>query len=350
MTMAEIASVAVRLLVGCLLLWRVPRVTASAARRPAVAVVVPARDEEASLPALLASLRPQLGPADELVVVDDHSTDRTAEVAAGGGATVVAGRPLPAGWTGKAWALHQGVAATAAPGIVVLDADVVLEPDALDGLVGARDASGGLISVAPVHVVVRPYERLSAVVATVAMMGTGAFTPVPTRRPSGAFGPCMVTSRADLQAVGGYEAVAGDVLDDVALARRYVAAGLPVTLLGGRGVARYRMYPEGLRHLVDGWSKNIAAGAGRTRWYVLVLVVAWVSLLLQAPWYGPAVYAACVAQLAWMWSRIGRFGFVTAVLFPLPLLAFVAIFLRSAYLTVIRRQVPWKGRQVRLGA
>jgi hypothetical protein len=64
MTTAEIVSVAIRLLVGCVLLWRVPRVTAAVARRSPVAVVVPARDEEASLPALLASLLPQLGPAD----------------------------------------------------------------------------------------------------------------------------------------------------------------------------------------------------------------------------------------------------------------------------------------------
>ena len=350
MSAAEIVSVAIRLLIGCLLLWRVPRITAAVSPRPALAVVVPARDEAASLPALLSSLRGELREGDELVVVDDHSTDATAAVAAGGGATVVSAAPLPPGWTGKVWALHQGVAATSASELAVLDADVVLEPGGLDRLVAERNRRGGLVSVAPVHVVVRPYERLSAIVATVAMMGTGAFTPVPTTQPTGAFGPCMLLSRGDLAAVGGYEVVAGEVLDDVALARRFVGAGLPVTLFGGRGTVRYRMYPGGLRQLVDGWSKNIAAGAGRTRWYVLLFAVAWVSLLLQAPWYGPLVYAACVVQLAWMWARIGRFGVVTALLFPLPLLAFLAIFLRSVYLTIIRRQVPWKGRRVRLGA
>jgi 4,4'-diaponeurosporenoate glycosyltransferase len=184
----------------------------------------------------------------------------------------------------------------------------------------------------------------------VAMMGTGAFTPRPTARPAGAFGPCLVTARTDLAAVGGYSAVRGDVLDDVALARRYVSAGLPVTLLGGRGTIRYRMYPGGLRQLVDGWSKNIAAGAGATRPLTVVFVVAWVSVLLQAPWLGPFVYGACVVQVAWMWARIGRFGLLTALLFPLPLLAFVVIFLRSLALTLIRRRVPWKGRQVPLGA
>ena len=340
----------IRLAVGCWLLARVPRPSGSAGAHPAVAVVVPARDEAATLPALLGSLGGQLAAGDELVVVDDHSSDGTAAAAAAAGARVLAGADLPERWTGKAWALEQGIADTAAPLLVLLDADVEVEPGGIDRLAAEHGRRGGLVSVAPVHVVRRPYERLSAVCATVAMMGTGAFTPRATTRPAGAFGPCMVTSRADLVAVGGYGAVRGDVLDDVALARRYIAAGLPVTLLGGRGTVRYRMYPGGLRQLVDGWSKNIAAGAGATRLPTLVLVVAWVSVLLQAPWLGPVVYAAGVVQLAWMWARIGRFGVLTAVLFPLPLLAFVVIFVRSLLLTLIRRRVPWKGRQVPLGA
>ena len=340
-----------RLVIGCWLLARVPRPNAvGAGERPAVAVVVPARDEAATLPTLLGSLRTELRDGDELVVVDDHSTDGTAVVAAAGGATVVAAPPLPAGWTGKAWALEQGIAATSASVLVLLDADVAVEPGGPDRLVAEHAARGGLVSVAPVHVVERPYERLSAVCAAVAMMGTGAFTPRPTVRPAGAFGPCLVTARTDLAAVGGYGAVRGEVLDDVALARRYVVAGLPVSLLGGRGTIRYRMYPGGLRQLIDGWSKNIAAGAGATRPLTVALVVAWVSVLLQAPWLGPFVYAACAVQLAWMWARIGRFGLLTALLFPLPLLAFVVIFLRSLGLTLIRRRVPWKGRQVPLGA
>jgi hypothetical protein len=353
----EVASVVARLAIGCWLLWRVPRLRPAAGRRRPVAVVVPARDEAASLPTLLASLGPELLPDDELVVVDDHSSDGTGEVGAAGGARVVAAAPLPPGWTGKAWALQRGVSDTSAAVLVLLDADVDVEPGGLGRLVAAHEQCGGLVSVAPVHIVERPYERLSAVLATVAMMGTGAFTPRRTVRPSGAFGPCLLTSRADLDAVGGYAAVAGAVLDDVALARRYDAAGLPVTLYGGRGTVRYRMYPGGLRQLVDGWSKNVAAGAGATRRTTLVLVVAWISVLLQAPWWaatspawGVAVYAACAAQLAWMWARIGRFGVLTAVLFPFPLVAFLAVFLRSLVLTLVRRRVPWKGRQVSLGA
>ena len=349
MSRLEVASAVARLAIGCWLLGRVPRIPAAAGRsRPPVAVVVPARDEAATIGQLLTSTAPQLGAADELLVVDDHSTDGTAAAAAAGGARVVAAPPLPAGWTGKAWALDAGVAATSAPVLVLLDADVAVEPGGLDRLVAEHAGRGGLVSVAPVHVVERPYERLSAVLATVAMMGTGAFTPWRRTPPAGAFGPCLVTARRDLAAVGGYASVASDVLDDVALARRYQAAGLPVTLFGGRGTVRYRMYPGGLRQLVDGWSKNVAAGAGATRPLILVLVVAWISVLIQAPWLGPWVYAACVAQLAWMWARIGRFGVMTALLFPLPLLAFLVVFLRSAVLTLVRRRVPWKGREVRL--
>jgi 4,4'-diaponeurosporenoate glycosyltransferase len=344
-----------RLGAGCWLLWSVRRPGAAEPSRPPVAVVVPARDEADSLPRLLASLADEVRDGDELLVVDDHSSDATAAVARDGGATVLAAPDLPPGWTGKAWALHTGIAATASPVLVLLDADVVVEPGGLDRVVGEAQRRGGLVSVEPDHVPERPYERLSALLNVVSMMGTGACTPRATDRPAGAFGPCLVTSRADHAAAGGHAAVAAEILDDVVLARRYVEAGLPVHLLGGRGAVRFRMYPGGLRQLVEGWSKNIAAGAGSTPLGTLVLTIAWVSVLLQAPWWlatagvaGVVVYALCAAQLAWMFRRVGRFGWWPVVAFPVPLAAFLVVFARSLVLTVVRRRVRWRGRDVSL--
>jgi 4,4'-diaponeurosporenoate glycosyltransferase len=110
------------------------------------------------------------------------------------------------------------------------------------------------------------------------------------------------------------------------------------------------MYPDGVGQLVEGWSKNMAAGARYVRVSTMLLVVAWLSLCIQAPWYGPAVYTVVVAQLAWMTSRIGRFGVAALALFPIPLAAFIVVFLRSIFLTVARRRVTWKGRDLRPSA
>lgn len=340
---------AVRIGAGCWLLWRIRRPRPSAASRPQCSIVVPARNEAATLPALLESLRGELDDDDQLVVVDDGSTDATADVASRGGATVVDAGPLPDGWTGKAWACATGAAATTRATLVFLDADVVLAPGGLDRVVSAH--RGGLLSVQPFHTTVRPYERLSLFFNIVSMMGTDAFTPLGSRlAPTGAFGPCLVTSRVDYESVGGHGAVAGAVLEDVELARAYRRRGLEVDCVGGRGSLSFRMYPGGIRQLVEGWSKNLAGGAMRTRLATLVLVVAWLSLCIQAPFLGPWVYAAVLAQLLWMARRIGRYGIAALVLFPIPLTAFLVLFLRSLYLTVVRRRMSWKGREIRPSA
>lgn len=390
---------------GTWLLARVPRLPAPApapapaapAPAPAplgsVAVVVPARDEAGTLPTLLASLAAQtLAPA-EIVVVDDGSADATARLAVEAGARVVRAGPLPPGWAGKAWACHVGVGATTAAVLVFLDADTTLAPDGLARLVAEVRARGGrgLVSVAPEHTTVRPYERLSALCNLVAMMGTGAFTPLGGwARTMGAFGPCLVCRRQDYLAAGGHAAVRAEVVDDVALAGRFRAAGLPVRLLGGKGTVGYRMYPGGMGQLVDGWSKNLAAGARATRPAVLVLVAAWVSGLSSTAWaagrtlagvrsgpgrgrhLGPCAaggrlrsggrlaaggraaslvrYALYAGQVEWMLGRTGRFGPGTGWAYPLPLAAFLGCLGRSVVLGAGHGRVSWKGRRLPAGS
>ena len=337
-------SVVARLLAGAWLLARVARPRATRPRL-SCSIVIPARDEATSLPALLESLRPQLRPGDQLIVVDDDSADATADLASRGGAAVVAAPPLPQAWTGKTWACATGARVATNDTLVFLDADVTVEAGGLDRVLGER--GDGLLSVQPFHRTVRPYERLSLFFNIVAMMGTDAFTPLgPRVPPSGAFGPCLVTSRADYDAVGGHAAVKSAVLEDVELAERYRQRGLPVRCLGGRGALSFRMYPNGLLQLVEGWSKNLAGGASKTRLLTLLLVVAWISLCIQAPWYGWWVYAAVVAELAWMVRRVGRFGVVSVLAYPIPLLAFLVVFVRSAYVGLVRRRVTWKGREI----
>ena len=336
---------------GPALLLRVPAPPVAPHRVRPVAVVVPARDEEAAIATLLASLGPQLAPGDELVVVDDHSRDDTATVAAAAGATVVPAPDLPDGWTGKSWACASGAAATTAPLLVFLDADVTLAPDGLDRITGAV-AEQGLVSVQPFHEMRRPYERLSLFFNLVAMMGTDAFGPMRRQtQPSGAFGPVLACTRVAYAGAGGHEAVRSSILDDVALARRFVDRDEPVRLFGGRGVASFRMYPGGFRQLAEGWTKNIASGAGSTRALTLLLVGWWITGCITAATGAvthPAVYLAFAAQLWWLGRRVGRYGPVTAALYPACLLCFLAVFARSVALTVVRRRVSWKGRAIDL--
>lgn len=353
MGISTLAVCAVGLVVGCWLLWRIPAPARPAGDLSGVAVVIPARNEEMSLPVLLESLRVQW--PDEVVVVDDDSSDATAEVATRAGATVVPAPPLPAGWTGKAWACWSGARATTGPILVFLDADTRLHPHGLRKVVGeVAGAEGGLVGVQPFHATVRQYERLAAFFNVVGMMGVDAFTPLRRRLPpTGTFGPCLATARRDYASVGGHEAVRGEVAEDVALAHRYTAAGKTVSCFGGRGVVDFRMYPEGTRQLVEGFTKNFGKGAAATRSATLVLVVAWVTAAILAAGgirrptpIALLPYAGVVTQLTWMLRRIGRFGWWPALLYPIPLVFFVVVFVRSLVLTYLRKEVTWRGRTI----
>ncbi|MGI9119652.1 MAG: glycosyltransferase [Acidimicrobiales bacterium] len=351
---------------GWWLLWRIPVPPTGvgvAGTRPPLSIVVPARDEQAVLPTLLSSLGPELRPGDEVIVVDDHSRDTTADQARAVGATVISSPPLPDGWLGKPWACHTGAAAAANRLLAFLDADTRILAGGLDRLVAGHAAAGGLYSVQPWHVVPRPHERLAAVFNVVAMMGTAAFTPgTPgTRRflgrrrppPTGAFGPCLVTTAADYRSAGGHASVPDAVLDDLALAARFRSAGLPVAIRGGRGTIGFRMYPAGTGQLVEGFTKNFAAAAGEVRVPILVLVSAWIAaltaplaLVTGAPGLAAICYVAAAVQLHVHLRRIGSFGAITAALYVVPLACFLAVFIRSVVLTFVRRRVSWKGRTV----
>lgn len=359
MSRTTVAILAGGWLAGVVLLWRV-RTPAPSGGEPSVAasvsVVVPARDEAHNLPRLLSSLQGQTVAPLEVVVVDDGSTDATAAVAADHGAVVVATEPLPAGWAGKPWACATGVDAARGTVLLLLDADTSLSSDGVARLSAAHCAlvPDGLLSVQPFHETERAYEQLSAFPNVVSMLASGTAALRPARSPGVAFGPCLVTSADALAAVGGFAAVAGQSIEDIALARAYQGDDRPVRCLGGGDVVRFRMYPDGWRSLVEGWSKNLSGGARRARPLPMLGAVLWVCAAVSAaievvvwstPWAAVA-YAALAGQLAWMLRRLGSFRWWTWALFPGALAAFVALFVRSLVLRVVRRQVTWRGRRI----
>lgn len=336
-----------------------------------VSVVIPARNEADSLPAVLRALRESSLVPFEILVVDDDSLDETAVVARAGAARVVVPGPPPPGWTGKAWACHIGAEQSTGELILFLDADTILAPDALGDLVTVLRREGGLVSVQPFHEVRRAHEQLSAYFNAVSLIASGAFAPRPPDRPM-AFGPCLLSSRGDYLRAGGHEAVREAILDDIRLAECFHASGLPVTVLAGGDRIRMRSYPAGLDQLISGWGKNIGAGAASAAALPALLTVAWIVAhhLVAVGAFTAGVAAASGALGAALWptlggwlvawivvaaqlravlQRIGSFRWWTWALFPLPLLAFDVIFGLSILNTVVRRRVRWRGRDVAVG-
>lgn len=356
---------------GFLLLPRLQRCGGNSCppRALPVSVIIPARNEEHNLPKLLQSLGAQSVKPAEIIVVDDGSTDRTAEMAWQHGAKVVVPQPLPEGWRGKTWACHQGAHAATGELLMFLDADTWFEPEGLARVLGAHAAldpaaapsphpsppvgegayaervRGCAFSVGPFHAVREVYEDLSLFFNFNMTVGTV---------PDGLFGQMLLVDREGYRRVGGHEAVKGRTLENFFLAQQFRAAGIPTRSVTGRGVFSFRMYSGGLRELIEGWTKGFAAGAGQTPPHVLWLVVAWMIGLMLAPigWLvtgdGLAwgtTYLLCAAQVGWFARQIGAFSWFTALLYPVPLMFFFAVFARSAMRS--GKQVTWKGRAIR---
>ncbi|HEX5789794.1 MAG TPA: glycosyltransferase family 2 protein [Luteolibacter sp.] len=335
-----------------LVLWLAGWVLAHRLRQPVRAaaagiliepsIIIPARNEEHNLPKLLESLKRQSVKPREILVVDDASSDRTAEIAAQLGATVIASQALPPGWRGKTWACHQGALAARGEWLLFMDADTWFEPGGLERILSMGHP--GALSVVPYHRVERMWEDLSLFFNVSMAAGTV---------PAGLAGQFLLVRRDHYQLAGGHEAVRGWVLENFRFAAMLRDAGVPLRCLAGRGILSLRMYPGGLRDLLQGWTKGFAAGAGGTPRGALALVIAWMSGLMLAPtagilsgdwWLWGIACGLCSLQVAWVGRRLGSFGWLLMWIYPIPLLFFFGLFGWSAIRS--GRKVMWKGREI----
>ena len=305
-----------------------------------LSIIIPARNEAHNLPRLLDSIFSQPAPPLEVLVIDDASTDATASVATAHGATVLPSLALPDGWRGKPWACHQGALAAKGSHLLFLDADCWFEPGGLDAILASYH--GGAFSVAPYHRIESPYEELSAFFNLIMVASTTGH---------GLFGQMLLIDRARYEQTGGHQEVKGRVLENLRLAGIYRAAGVPVSSLPGRGMLAFRMYPEGLSSLVEGWTKGFASGASETPRAAVILVALWITGLMIAlialpfsPW-SAHLYLAFALQFGVMLKQVGSFSLLTALCYPISLAFYLAVFVRS--LRRSGKEVTWKGREFR---
>jgi 4,4'-diaponeurosporenoate glycosyltransferase len=309
-------------------------------------VVIPARNETTSLPNLLPSLVAQLTARDEIVVIDDHSTDGTGELASELGARVIAAPALPAGWLGKPHACSIGAGATEATVLLFIDADVRPPGDLVDRVCAAVTAHHQqVVSVQPWHVTGSLVEQASVLCNVTALMGSGGFTALGGRvRTNVAFGPVLAIARPTYDAVGGHghHLVRVAHTEDIALARAVgrsqVFSGFPDT--------RFRMYPDGLGQTIAGWTRSIATGARFTTWWLTLATMLWVWSLAGGWITMPIVYPLSAIQVWVLGRRAASIHPLTAVLYPVAVVVFAVIFLRSLIAITFGRQVSWKGRRV----
>jgi len=232
--------------------------------RPRISVVVPARNESARIGACITALRDAAG-VDEVIVVDDESTDDTATVARSLGARVVAGAPLPDGWVGKIWALQQGIEAAGGDVIVTLDADTRPDPRLPVAAARALSASGAVLATvtATFETPSAPGTWLHAAMLTSLVYRHGAGAGRATVD-SVANGQCMVFRRDDAVRGGWCNEVRGSTVEDVALVRALVRRGRPVEMFDGSSLLTVRMF-ESFGETWRGWGRSLALTGADSR-------------------------------------------------------------------------------------
>ena len=210
--------------------------TTASSGRARVAVIVPARNEAVSIKGSLSSLLAQDYPGElAVIVVDDNSTDDTGKIAASLGTgerlTIVAGEPLPTGWTGKLWAVHQGLQrkeATTADFVLLTDADIEHAQDHVSALVAKAEADSlDLVSeMVHLHCATRAERALiPAFVFFFQMLYPFAWAADPKKHTAAAAGGTILVSRRALDRVQGVFLIRSDLIDDCALAQEIKSTG-----------------------------------------------------------------------------------------------------------------------------
>jgi glycosyltransferase involved in cell wall biosynthesis len=307
---------------------------------PEVTIIVPARNEETCLADCLASLVAQTGVKFEIIVVDDSSTDRTHEIAEGfPRVQVISAEPLPDGWTGKNNAVITGAKHARGEWLLFTDADTVHLPGSLArAMAEAKREGADLLSYSPEQIAVTWAEKILMPVVFAELAAKYPLEEI-RRQGSGtgaANGQYILVRRDVYEAVGGHRAVADQILEDVALARRFRAAEKRVYFRYGGDAVRARMY-RGWDQMRDGWTKNLALLFPHPIARAVLLTAWWAIAWLTLPLLIPA--------LALFW-RIRRANFtlgttLAATALGSPLFAYLLLRSRAAHAA---RRVLWKGR------
>jgi hopene-associated glycosyltransferase HpnB len=324
---------------------------------PDVDIIVPARDEVETIGPVIASLVAQDYPGNfRVTLVDDNSTDGTA--AAAGTAPrlrVLPGQPKPAGWSGKLWAVSQGIAASTAPVLLLTDADIVHDARHLSALVARlQDPRVELVSEM-VRLNCTSFAERALVPAFVyffQMLYPFASVNDPRSGVAAAAGGTVLVRKEAVERIGGIEAIKGALIDDVTLAKAIKTVG-PL-YLGHSGLATsVRPYP----HFWDIWSMVSRTAFTQLRYSLMLLLltllgltVVWLvpawALIFGTGWPFACGAAACLLAAASYVPTLLRYGRnpLWALALPLIALFYMAATVASAWNRWFGGGSQWKSR------
>ncbi|MDX2136837.1 MAG: glycosyltransferase [Chloroflexota bacterium] len=257
-----------------------------------VSICIPARNEARVIRDTAQALLAQSYPHLEILILDDHSTDGTgdlARAAANGDARlrVIGGAELPDGWHGKNWACQQLGEAATGDWLVFTDADVRWRTDAVSALIAqAERTQADLLTVWPTQTTVTWSERLVVPLMALVVLGylpALAVHHAPFASLAAANGQCLCFRASAYRTLGGHRIVRNRIIEDIAFARAIKRARLRLRTADGCGLIDCRMYTN-WQEVRDGYAKNIIAGYGSVIGLLLGTVFHWAVFLLPWVW------------------------------------------------------------------
>ena len=339
-----------------------------------VSAIIPARNEEDSIARAVESVAAQPEIA-EIIVVDDQSTDRTAAILTELAARIpklkiLHTRALPPGWVGKNYAVTLAADVAQGDWLLFTDADTRHMPGATRrALADAVDHNAVLVSYSPEQELGSFWERALIPFVYCRLSAKFSFARVndPKLPDAAANGQFLMLLRDVYRKVGGHAAIASEVLEDVALARRVKRAGYQIYFTAPIGIIRTRMY-RSFRALWEGWTKNLYPLMGGTTKQMLselldVIPVlemilplsVWVLLQGTHPLPFLLLAALLIASIATRWARSGVVLYrnlypLSYIKYYVPGMCLYTAALIASWWKNTRGSVQWKGRTYPSGA
>ena len=331
---------------------------------PTISAIIPARDEEAVIAGCIRSVSAQ-PEVFEILVINDQSTDRTAEIVRGLTKEIPKLRlletaDLPAGWVGKNNAVWLGAQNAKGKWLLFTDADAVLSEGAIaKAFELARENNAALVSFSPAQTLKTWYEKTLIPFVYCRLARKFSYADVNNRNSpaAAANGQFLLIQRATYDAVGGHASVAGEVLEDVALARRVKQDSWGIWFGSGAGYVSVRMY-RSFGQMWGGWRKNLfqlMSGAPNAVFHEFESVVPWMTfLVLIAGLKFPLAMFVGVVLLLFRQMSYGleltrnQYPF-KFIIYYLPAVFLYAGILIASWRSYARGKVAWKGREYAVG-
>ncbi len=362
---------------------------------PSISIIIPARNEEKRLPFLLENLIKQTVKPFEVIVVDDGSEDNTKKIveyyskkaedlnqfkiryieinkenfekeslnSSKFGLEILKSNINKSlkDWKGKSAACFYGALQAKGEFFLFFDADVRLKEDALE-FIAEYLTNDIVLSIQPYHITHKPYEQFSLYSNIVVFLGldVGRITN-PYETKAGLFGPCLIIPKSIYYKTGGHFLVKDTILDDMALGIELSKRKIKLACIPHKNKIFFNMYSEGFKTLIDGWTKNMIVGAQKSTFWTILIIFSFITFsssiavnivlsILNKSY--PALYIYIIQYLIFSIflyfssKKLGDFKLLTSFTFPVFVIFYIIIFIRSFIMKILKIPINWRGRRI----